>query len=125
MTLTIMDGTLQKEQRITKEDMGQLLSAFPCLMRIKYSFQTEEGKEKTENQERLQPSKQEARFSSLITSHHFSSPKMRKEGNSFKLGTETFTRTSSTPPRTDVKTKFKDWRHCFKTKKESPTIHEG
>jgi hypothetical protein len=52
MTLTIMDGTLQKEQRITKEDMGQLLSAFPCLMRIKYSFQTEEGKEKTENQEK-------------------------------------------------------------------------
>ena len=29
---------LQKEQRITKEDMGQLLSAFSCLMRTKYSF---------------------------------------------------------------------------------------
>ena len=42
---------LQKEQRITKEDTGQLLSAFPYLMRLKYSFQTEEGKERTENPE--------------------------------------------------------------------------
>jgi len=43
---------LQKEQRITKEDTGQLLSAFPYLMRLKYSFQTEEGKERTENPEK-------------------------------------------------------------------------
>ncbi len=40
---------LQKEQRITKEEMGQLLVAFPLLMKLKYSFQTEEGKERTEN----------------------------------------------------------------------------
>jgi hypothetical protein len=47
---------LQKEQRITKEDMGQLLSAFPCLMRLKCSFQTEEGKERTENSEKTSTS---------------------------------------------------------------------
>jgi hypothetical protein len=29
---------LQKEQRITKEEMGQLLVAFPHLMKLKYSF---------------------------------------------------------------------------------------
>jgi hypothetical protein len=43
---------LQKEQLITKEDTGQILSAFPYLMRLKYSFQTEKGKERTENLEK-------------------------------------------------------------------------
>jgi hypothetical protein len=46
---------LQKEHRITKEDMGQLLSAFPYLMRLKFSFQTEEGKERTKNPEKTSP----------------------------------------------------------------------
>ena len=43
---------LQKEQRITKDEMGQLLAAFPYLMKLKYAFQTEEGKERTENPEK-------------------------------------------------------------------------
>jgi hypothetical protein len=32
--------------------MGQLLTAFPYLMKLKYAFQTEEGKERTENPEK-------------------------------------------------------------------------
>ncbi len=47
---------LQKEQRITKDDMGQLLAAFPYLMRPEYSFQIEGGKERTENPEKTSTS---------------------------------------------------------------------
>jgi len=36
--------------------MGKLLTAFPYLMRLKYSFQTEEGKERTENPEKTSTS---------------------------------------------------------------------
>jgi hypothetical protein len=47
----------QKKQRITKDDMGQLFTAFPCLMKIKYSLPTEEGKKRTENQKKNSTSK--------------------------------------------------------------------
>ena len=72
--------------------MGQLLSAFPYLMRLKYSFQTEEGKKGLKIRKRPQLPSQEARFSSLTTSHNCSSPKIRKEESCFKLGTGTFTK---------------------------------
>jgi len=98
---------LQKEQRITKEDTGQILSAFPYLMRLKYSFQTEKGKERTENLEKT------------------STPQTRGEGSCSKPGTETFTKTSLTPVRMDFRIKFRNGRHCFKKKMESPTIQEG
>ncbi len=50
---------LQKEQRITKDEIGQLFTAFPYLMKLKYSLQTEEGKERTENPEK--PSSSQSR----------------------------------------------------------------
>jgi hypothetical protein len=116
---------LQKEQCITKDEMGQLLAAFPYLMKLKYSFQTEEGKERTENPEI--PSTSQSRgppfFLNNITQFLFSRNQTGRK--LLQVGTETFTRTSTAPPHMDFRPGFGNWKNCSKKRKDSPTTQDG
>jgi hypothetical protein len=116
---------LQKEQHITKEDMGQLLSAFPCLMRTKYSFKTEEGKERTKNPKKTSTSQTRGPlfFLNNITQLLFSKNKKRRKLH--QAWNRNFHKDFFNTTPNGLQDRIQKLEALFQEKKESPAIQEG
>jgi hypothetical protein len=105
--------------------MGQLLSAFPYLMRLKYSFQTEEGKERTENPEKTSTSQSRGPlfFPNNITQLLFS--KNQKGRKLLQAWNRNFHKDFFSTTPCELQDRIWKLEALFQEKKESPTIQEG